>query len=67
MTWTKKKDSAEARDFWNHVETVAQKVRKSEIYANFRMPSPVGSGQCADLSEEYEEGQQEPRRELKRA
>lgn len=37
MTWTKKKDTQEAREFWSHVESIAQKVRASEIYANYRV------------------------------
>ena len=37
MTWVRKKDTEEAREFWSHVETVAESVRGSEIYANHRV------------------------------
>jgi hypothetical protein len=44
MTWTKKKDTDQERDFWSHVETVAQRVRGSEVYSNHR----VGQTQTKD-------------------
>jgi hypothetical protein len=38
MTWVKKKDTQEASRFWSHVESVAERVRTSEIYSNNRVP-----------------------------
>ncbi len=37
MTWTKKKDTEQERDFWSHVETVAERVRGSEMHSNHRV------------------------------
>jgi hypothetical protein len=38
MTWVKKKDTQEASQFWSHVESVAERVRTSDVYANHRVP-----------------------------
>ena len=38
MTWIKKKDTQESSQFWSHVESVAERVRTSEVYANHRVP-----------------------------
>jgi hypothetical protein len=38
MTWIKKKDTEEAREFWSKVESVARRVRNSEAHANYRVP-----------------------------
>jgi hypothetical protein len=38
MTWVKKKDTDEAREFWSKVESVARRVRSSEVHANYRVP-----------------------------
>lgn len=38
MTWVKKKDTDEAREFWSKVESVARRVRNSEVHANHRVP-----------------------------
>lgn len=37
MTWTKKKDTEKEREFWSHVETVAERVRGSELHSNHRV------------------------------
>lgn len=38
MSWVKKTDTQEASKFWAHVQSVAERVRTSEIYANNRVP-----------------------------
>jgi hypothetical protein len=38
MTWVKKKNTPEEDRFWSHVESVAERVRTSEIYSNNRVP-----------------------------
>jgi len=38
MTWIKNKDTQESSRFWSHVESVAERVRTSEVYANHRVP-----------------------------
>jgi len=38
MTWAKKKDTDESSRFWSHVETVAERVRASDVYSNHRVP-----------------------------
>jgi hypothetical protein len=38
MTWVKRKDTEEAREFWSKVESVARRVRNSEVHANYRVP-----------------------------
>ena len=38
MTWTKKTDTQEAREFWSHVDSVAKRVRNSQVHANHRTP-----------------------------
>jgi hypothetical protein len=37
MIWTKKKDTEQAREFWSHVEKVAERVRSSELHSNHRV------------------------------
>jgi len=38
MLWVKRTDTQEGSKFWSHVQTVAERVRTSEIYANNRVP-----------------------------
>jgi hypothetical protein len=38
MSWVKKTDTQEASTFWSHVQSVAERVRTSEVYANNRVP-----------------------------
>jgi hypothetical protein len=37
MTWVKKTGNEEDRKFWSHVETVAERVRGSELHSNYRV------------------------------
>jgi hypothetical protein len=37
MKSVKNKDTQENREFWSHVELVAERVRSSPAYANFKM------------------------------
>ncbi len=62
MTWIKKKDTQEAREFWSHVETVAHKVRGSQIYENYRIASPP-QRHCLEPSEKCLEKSSEARTE----
>ena len=54
MMWVKKKDTQEAVRFWSHVESVAERVRTSDVYANNRVPqesSQDHAGQRCDAQE----------------
>jgi hypothetical protein len=48
MSWVKKTDTQEASNFWSHVQSVAERVRTSEIYANNRVPKD-----CLHVSTEH--------------
>ena len=37
MAWVIKTDTAESREFWSHVKSVARRVRNSEAHANHRI------------------------------
>jgi hypothetical protein len=45
MSWVKKTDTQEGSRFWSHVQTVAERVRTSEVYANNRVPQESSHGQ----------------------
>jgi hypothetical protein len=42
--WVKRTDTEEASKFWLHVQSVAERVRTSEIYANNRVPKDCSHG-----------------------
>ena len=44
MSWVKRTDTQEESKFWSHVQTVAERVRTSEIYANNRVPKEIADG-----------------------
>ncbi len=44
MSWVKKTDTQEASKFWSHVQSVAERVRTSEIYSNNRLPKERAHG-----------------------
>ena len=46
MTWTKKKDTEQEREFWSHVETIAQRVRVSELHSNHRVGQSRAQDKC---------------------
>jgi hypothetical protein len=55
MSWVKKTDTQEASKFWSHVQSVAERVRTSEIYANNRVPKDCLNGPTEHRCEPQEE------------
>ena len=65
MSWVKRTDTQETSKFWSHVQSVAERVRTSEIYANNRLPkdcSHAVMGRQIDVV--YGMGSAEPMRDL---
>jgi hypothetical protein len=55
MSWVKRTDTQETSKFWSHVQSVAERVRTSEIYANNRVPKDGLSGPTEHRCDAQEE------------
>jgi hypothetical protein len=51
MSWVKRTDTPEESKFWSHVQSVAERVRTSEIYANNRLPKDCSHAVMAPICE----------------
>lgn len=67
MTWTKKKNTEQEREFWMHVETVAQRVRGSELHSNHRVGQNRTKDSCDRPAGMIDGDRQTQDRPLKRA